>query len=70
MQVGTLGGKYSVGCISGVKPDKLVTALDDIILQITRASLSLKASLIGEESSASFSPFNTILSALHRRLIL
>jgi hypothetical protein len=69
MQVGTLGEKYSVVCMSGVTSDKLVMALDDI-LQITRASLSLKASLIGEEGSASFSPFNTILSAFHRPLIL
>ena len=50
----------------GVKPDKLVMALVDTILQ----SLSAKASLIGEEGSASFSPFYTSLSALYGSLIL
>ena len=54
MQVGILGAKYCVGSMSGVKPDKLVTALDDTILLIARAPLSLKAYLVGEEGSASF----------------
>jgi len=37
----------------GFKPDKPVMVLDDTILQITRASLSLKVTLIGEEGIAS-----------------
>jgi len=54
----------------GVKPDKLVMAMDDTILQTTTASLSSKASLIGEEGSASFSPSNTNRSALCGSLIV